>query len=72
MTKFTVSSRCVGHGKSMQVTIPAAVARKLPEGKSIRWELTVVEDGLHYRYLGQNEPIDAVPDVDVPWVNGDA
>jgi hypothetical protein len=53
----------------MQVTIPAAVARKLPQGKSIRWELTVVEDGLHYRYLGQDAGMTSVPDIEVPWVD---
>ena len=71
-TKFIVSGRTTGEGSSMQITIPAAIAKQLPQGKSIRWELTVVEDGLHYRYLGQDAPINTVPVVDIPWVDGGA
>lgn len=66
--KFIVSSRATGSGPTQQVTIPAAIARKLPAGKSIRWEVSIVEDGLFYRYLGQGAPSDVTPDVALPFV----
>ena len=69
-TVWIVSSRPTGSKSSHQVTIPAAIARKLPEGKSVRWELTVVEDGLLFRYLGADVPVRRLPNVAVPWLEG--
>jgi hypothetical protein len=66
--KFTVSSRASKEGSTHQVTIPAAIGRKLPSGKSIRWEVSVVEGGLFYRYLGQGVAVDATPEIDLPFV----
>ena len=52
--KFIVSSRATKGGPTQQVTIPAAIARKLPQGASIRWECSVVKGGLFFKYLGPN------------------
>lgn len=70
--KFIVSSRATKGGPTQQVTIPAAIARKLPTGSSIRWEVSVVEDGLFYRYLGQGAPIDTTPEIDLPFVGDES
>lgn len=69
---WVVSSRPTGSKSSHQVTIPAALARQLPEGKSVRWELTITEDGFRLRYLGADEPTRQPPKPHVPWLNGDA
>ena len=66
--KFLVSSRATKGGPTQQVTIPAAIARKLPQGKSIRWEVSVVKGGLFYKYIGTEDKIDTAPEVELDFV----
>ena len=67
--KFIVSSRATKGGPTQQVTIPAAIARKLPQGASIRWEVSVVKGGLFFKYLGPNtESQPDAPEVELDFV----
>lgn len=67
--KFIVSSRATKGGPTQQVTIPAAIARKLPQGASIRWECSVVKGGLFFKYLGPNAPNEPdAPEIELDFV----
>lgn len=66
--KFVVSSRATKGGPTQQVTIPAAIARKLPQGISIRWEVSVVKGGLFFKYLGPNAEVAGDPEIELDFV----